>query len=135
MKPNQNGTVQPIATSPQNCTERPARFLMTCAAAADVYLLLRREDGSVLVCTEMEPQGGSRWGLTLRLRPATYRYRYYVQSDRVINYVSPADVDVCPVQMDGFDAVMTVTAEKNTVPCSAAAVCGTAHRCHRRCES
>ena len=133
MKAHQDKTVRLTQTpTMQNGGGQPVRFLMTCAAGTEVYLHLRRADGSILLCTEMEPQGGSRWGLTLPLPAGTYRYRYYVESGRVMNYLSPADVDVCPVQMDGLDAVIAVTPERNPTRCSGAAVCGAAHRCHRR---
>jgi hypothetical protein len=89
---------------------RPADFVATCDAR-QLYLQLSNHAGQGIGLFKMEPLGHqSRWGLTLRLKPGTYHYRYYADCGCVTTYVHPRQAGDTPLPMDGLDAVLTVPA-------------------------
>jgi hypothetical protein len=91
--------------SPALCT---IEFGATCEAQK-FYLHLANESGRAIGLFEMELlPTPSRWGLTLNLKPGTYRYRYYANCGRVTTYVYPGQVDDSPRTMDGLDAIVRV---------------------------
>ena len=84
------------------------RFSIHCDAR-DMYLRLARQDGSVIGLFEMDrAQGVGQWDLVMRLKPGSYRYRYYAKVGSLTAYVFPGEVEDRPRTMDGLDAVLSV---------------------------
>lgn len=82
---------------------------MTCAAT-HVYVLLGRDNHCASMLHQMEETSPGRWGLTLRLAPGTYRYRYFANKGDVMTYVPPDEAEDGPVRMSAADAVLQVRA-------------------------
>jgi hypothetical protein len=86
----------------------PVSFRLCCPAKR-AYQFLRPVEGAAgWSVNEMDARGGSgdQWELNLRLRPGTYRVRYYVHDGRRIVYWEPTDT--AGVRFDGMDAVIDV---------------------------
>lgn len=73
--------------------------------AEQAYVLLRSADGSGVQLAEMQKAGDRNWEVTLRLRPGTYRHRFYVEVDGV-NVVLPGWAATPCMRRDGFDGVI-----------------------------
>ena len=91
--------------------DRRVRFNMRCAAR-NIYLLIGGEDGKSKALHQMEDEGHGQWQLDLTLNAGTYRYRYYADDDGITTYVKADEADDIPIQMDGFDAVLTVSSTR-----------------------
>lgn len=92
----------------------PAEFLLTCDAQ-QVYLQLATQASKFIGLFKMDSLGTpSQWGLTLNLKPGTYRYRYYADCGRVTTNVYPGEVEDTPRPMDGLDAVLCVPTHVNS---------------------
>ena len=92
----------------------PAEFLVSCNAQ-QVHLQLATQAGEVIGLFKMESlDTPARWGLTLNLKPGTYRYRYYAYCGRVTTYVHPGQMENAPRSMDGLDAVLCVPTPANS---------------------
>jgi len=74
-------------------------------AAEQAYVLLRSADGSAVQLAEMQKAQDGNWELTLRLRPGTYRHRFYVEVGGV-NVVLPGWAATPCVGRDGLDGVI-----------------------------
>ena len=75
-----------------------------------VWLVIGDETGSARQIHQMEEGQENRWSLTVRLRPGVYRYRYYAQHGTATMHVRPDEAEELPLQMDGLDALLTVSA-------------------------
>jgi hypothetical protein len=84
--------------------------------ALNMFLVIRGENGSSQMCSQMELLGHDGWDLTLPLRAGRYRYRYYAIHEGVTTYVSPKDVEGKPVRMIGLDAILVVPDKRVSHP-------------------
>jgi hypothetical protein len=91
--------------------DRRVRFNMRCSART-IYLLISGEDGKPKALHQMEDEGQGQWQLYLTLNEGTYRYRYYARDGGLTTYVKADEADDMPMQMDGFDAVLTVSSTR-----------------------
>jgi hypothetical protein len=78
------------------------------------YMLIADADGTGLSFHRMDEVGQGRWSLTLRLRAATYRYRYYTDGGQSGPRVTPDQSAEALAHLDGNDAQFTVPWGKAT---------------------
>jgi hypothetical protein len=82
-----------------------AHFGLRCAAQ-QVYLGVAGQDGIATAIHQMTPGLDDDWNLDLKLRPGTYRYRYYADHGGNGQALALDEVQDVSIQMDHGDAFL-----------------------------
>ena len=77
-------------------------FRVQCSGARHVYLVGNFSQTGRPIVVPLEQAGGCEWSKSIRVRPGSYRFRFYVDDGRLLTWLCPSD------RPHALDAVLVV---------------------------
>ena len=81
---------------------RPCTFRVQCSGADHVYLVGNFSETGRPIVVPLEQAGDSEWSKSIRLRPGSYLFRFYVDDGRLLTWLSTSQ------RPQGLDSVLVV---------------------------